>query len=135
MRRIFYSLITVLIFFSSIHSSANGIDDFNLKNYVYDHEGVPVFIKIYIDSPKEKSSNHNKSSAPSQLDSLEQILNRMAQNDLRGTYIAVPIAKKKNKKDNDDEDKDESTWECPYCGRTNKASSNYCETPGCVLHR
>lgn len=137
MRRIFYSLITMFIFFSSIHASANGIDDFDLKNYVYDDEGAPVFIKIYIESPKTESSNRNKSTNRlfPQHNDFQQILNRITQEDQRGSYIVVPITKKKKIKEDDDDDKDESTWQCPYCNRVNKASSNYCETPGCVLHR
>ncbi len=137
MRRIFYSLITMFIFLSSIHASANEIDDFDFKNYVYDDEGTPVFIKIYIKSPKTESSNENKSGTPlfQEQDDLQQILSRMAQDDQRGSYIVVPITKKKKIKDDDDEDKDESTWECPYCGQINRASSDYCERRGCVLYR
>lgn len=133
MRKIFYPLITVFIFFSSIHASA-GIDDFNSKNYVYDDEGNPIFIKIYIESHKEKCSNRNNSGTHffPQQDGLQLTLNRMTQDDQRGSYIVIPI---KRKKDNDDDDKDESTWECPYCHRENKASSNRCGTKGCVLNR
>jgi hypothetical protein len=80
MRRIFYPLIAVFVFFGSIHASANMIDEFNLKNYVYDDEGNPVFIKIYIEASK-KSSNQNKVSSFPLQDGVQQIINRMIQDD------------------------------------------------------
>jgi len=128
MRKIFYPLIALFIFFGSVQASANRIDDFNFKNYIYDDDGNPVFIKIYIKSSTEILEQNKANTLP-----LQQLINRMAQDDQRGSYIVIPIKKKKHKEE--DDDKDESTWECPYCGRTNKASSHYCETKDCVLHR
>jgi hypothetical protein len=54
----------------------------------------------------------------------------MSQDDQRGSYVVIPIKKKRDK----DDDKDESNWECPYCGRINKASENRCGTKDCVLN-
>src|SRR5512135_2812216 len=103
MKRFFYPLITLFIFFCSIHASADRIDNFNPKNYVYDDNGTPIFIKIYIDSPKVDRLHQNESSAP--LFSLPggdmQILNLMTQNDQRGSFIVIPIKKKKSKDDDD----------------------------------
>jgi hypothetical protein len=133
MKRIFYPLVTVFIFFSSIYASANRIDDFNLKNYVYDDEGNPVFVKVYIKSPKAKFSDQDWSDSFSQQDSLPHLLNLMTQDDQGGSYLVVPIKKKKDK--DDDDDKDESVWECPYCGTINESFRNTCKKKGCVLYR
>ena len=131
MKRFFYPLITMFIFFGSIHASTDRTPDFNLKNYVYDDEGVPVFIKIYIKSPKTGSLDQNQ-------DGVQQVLNRIGHEDERGSYIVVPIKRHKKEKDKDEDDADgydESWWKCPYCGRKNDANSNYCGTKDCVLHR
>ncbi|MGC1877931.1 MAG: hypothetical protein WA347_03265 [Rhabdochlamydiaceae bacterium] len=136
MRRFFYPLITVFIFFCSICALANGTDDFNLKNYVYDEEGNPVFIKIYIETSKTESSHRSKNASsffPLQNEAGLQISNPMMQDDQRGSYIVIPIKKKKNK--NDDDDQEESTWTCPICGRDNPASRNTCQYGDCPLHR
>jgi len=135
MRMIFFPLIAACILFSTIYAYTNEIHNFNPKNYVYDDEGNPVFIKIYIQSSTVNSPNQNKGRTHQEQDDLIQILNRMTQHDQRGGYVVVPIKKKKSHDDDDDDDKDESTWECPYCHRTNKASDNYCQTKDCVLHR
>lgn len=67
-----------------------------------------------------------------QQNGLEQILNKISQNDQRGTYLVVPIKQKKSKNDDDD---DVSTWECPYCGTINLASNNTCSNESCPLYR
>jgi hypothetical protein len=136
MRRIFYSLIAVLTFFSSIYVSANEIEGFDLKNYVYDDEGNPVFIKVYIKSIKPlktKFSNQDWNDLPLQQDSWQQLMNQVSQEDQRGTYLIIPIKKKKGK--DADDDKDESNWECPYCGTDNPATRNTCSNRECPLYR
>jgi len=51
--------------------------------------------------------------------------------DLDRLYDTV---KKKKGKDADD-DKDESNWECPYCGTDNPATRNTCSNRECPLYR
>jgi|GEM_PF-5858408 len=130
MIRVFYPLIALFIFFSSIHASANEIDDFNVKNYIYDDEGNAVFVKVYI-----KFSNQDWSNSSSQQDNLPHLLNRMTQDDQRGSYLVVPIKKKKYKDEDDDDDDDESVWECPYCYTINESYRNTCKNKKCVLYR
>jgi hypothetical protein len=128
--RFFSLLVSVFIFFSSTYASADRNNDFNLKNYVYDDEGVPLFIKLYIKASKTESSDRNKSVVPLFLaEESVQILNLMMQEDQLGSFLAIPIKKKKEKED------DESTWECPICGRTNPASRSTCQYSDCPLNR
>ncbi len=98
--------------------------DLTSQSYLYDNEGEPRFIKIYIDSPTPR----NKRRTTSLQAGLQQILNRMAQEDPTGRYIVVPLKKKKGK------DTDESVWECPYCGKSNHAFENRCTKKSCSLH-
>ena len=98
--------------------------DLTSQSYLYDDQGEATFIKIYIDPPTPR----NKRRTSSLQASLQQILNRMAQEDPTGRYIVVPLKKKKGK------DKDESVWECPYCGKSNHAFENRCTKKSCSLH-
>lgn len=113
--KISISLMLMLFTFGAIHAS----NDYLMQNYVYDNEGNPLFVKVYLQ--KNLSSNRHP------------FVNSMIQDDHRGSFLAVPLKKKKS--NDDDDDKDESTWECPYCGAINPASRNTCQTKGCVLHR
>ena len=131
MKRILFQLMAMFTLFSSIYSSADYIEDLDLsiKNYVYDDEGNPAFIKIYIEPSKAELLSSNRNFY--QQNRLERILNKMSQKDQRGTYFVVPIKKKKSKNDDDDT----STWECPYCGTINPASNNTCSNESCPLYR
>lgn len=129
MRRLFYVWVAAFAFCSSGHIWANDVEHLSTKNYVYDDEGNPVFIKIYIKASKNVSSSQRNRTLPSLLEEDKKFWALMTQKDDRGTYIVIPIKKKKSSSD------DESTWECPYCHRENPASSNFCKTKGCVLHR
>lgn len=126
MKRIFYLSMVMLMFFTSIYSFA-GLEDFNVKNYLYDDKGNPVFIKIYIS--KEFS---NQDLTDTQHFDFHQLLNRMSQEDQTGTYVIIPIKKKKKQQDADEE---EDGWVCPYCNTYNEASRNCCKNPDCVLYR
>jgi hypothetical protein len=135
MKRFFYSLIALFISFCSIHASTNETENFNPKNYIYDDNGHPIFIKIYIETLKTSSSGENEYAVSHSLQKGGlQMLNLMTQNDHRGGYIAIPI-KKKNKNKNDDDDKDENVWICPICERENPAYRNTCQWTDCPLNR
>ncbi len=123
----FSLLLSVSFFFNAINASAAENNEFNPKNYVYNNEGEPLFVKVYIES---SNRNINADSLSLQKEGLH-ILNLMMQEDRKGSFLVIPIKKKKSKSDDDDE----STWICPYCDTENEASRNTCQNPQCVLHR
>lgn len=135
MKRKIYALAAILIFFCSIHVSASGVDDFNPKNYVYDDNGTPLFVKVYIKAPKTGFSQQSESASllVSSQNADMRILNSIVQDDQRGSFIVIPIKKKKYQVD--DEERNESVWECPYCGTINESFRNTCKKKGCVLYR
>ncbi len=130
MKSIFFRLIVGMgCCFFNVQASATELNSFNPKNYVYDEEGNPLFVKVYLGSANQHRNEKVLSSPANGL----VILKRMAQEDKEGSFIAVPIYKKK--KNNEDENDDESNWECPYCYTINPASRNTCKNPDCPLHR
>lgn len=132
MIRICFCLMVVFTVFCTARVSSAEIDTFNPKNYVYDDEGNPLFVKVYLKARAESLSQSGRAvSIPSQENDI-QILKLMMQEDQRGSFLVIPIKKKKS---NDDEDKDESNWECPYCHKINPASRNSCSNPECPLNR
>ena len=129
MTKCFCFLMLILAYFSSVQASTGGWDGYvNPKSYIYDDEGNPVFVKVYVESSK----CHRNADSP-RLSEKEQILNLMIQEDKAGSFWAIPIKKKKSKEKEDDTE--ESTWECPMCGRTNPASRNTCQYSDCPLNR
>jgi hypothetical protein len=112
---------------------AHEIRDFNPKNYVYDYEGAPLFVKIYLGDQNFESEYPQRKRTPhSSIEKELQFFTSMMQTDSQGSFLAVPIQKKKKK----DTDNDESTWVCPYCDTENPAF----EPPspkgeGFLLHR
>ncbi|MBS0607602.1 MAG: hypothetical protein KF898_05125 [Parachlamydiales bacterium] len=125
-----FNLLVILfaVLFSS-HCLARGTD---FQNYVYDDQGNPLFVKVYVPASKmelwKSSDKINLLSAEGQK---IQILRRIVQEDGRGGFLVVPI-KKKRSKDDDDE---ESTWECPYCLTVNPSNRHACSNPECPLYR
>lgn len=122
MRTTVFLLIAACVFCCTMKVSAHE-EHYNLKNYVYDDEGNPVFVKIYI--PFE---DHQENVCAAKACHMLQAQQR----DKSGSYIVVPIRKKKKSEEDDD---DENTWECPYCGIVNPASRNVCSNSDCVLYR
>jgi hypothetical protein len=129
MLKILFRLIVCLALFGLDQVSAAEDDIYNPKNYVYDDEGNPLFVKVYLRNPKAERRNQNKKHFFSKENDM-QILNLMMQEDLRGNFIAIPIKKKKN-----DDDEDESNWGCPYCHTINPSSRNSCSNKDCPLYR
>lgn len=127
MKTIFFLLAMMLSYFGAL-LAAHEDNHFNPKNYVYDDEGNPLFVKIYIESVLTEK----KSSSPSALEQKLHFLSSMMQNDSIGNFLAVPIEKKKKKQDNDDE---ESTWTCPFCGTETPARKSACSNKDCILYR
>lgn len=112
--------VLVLSFFSA-SASAHERHLFNPKNYVYDDEGNPLFVKIYVDSQKLEMFHAQKNGSAN-------VTHFVNLNDAAGTYLIVPIHKKKRPDDDD-------SWTCPYCGTENPAYRNTCSNPSCVLYR
>jgi hypothetical protein len=55
----------------------------------------------------------------------------MMHEDESGSFLAVPIKKKKKERGDEDED----DWECPICGTLNPAYRNTCQNSDCPLNR
>jgi hypothetical protein len=128
----FFRLVMLLIVLNSVPVSADSYGNFNPKNYVYDDEGSPVFVRVYVNDSTTESSNRNRKAASLFLkEEGAQILDLMLQEDQKGSFLAIPLKKKKQKDDNEDE----STWECPMCGRENPAYRNTCQFSDCPLNR
>ena len=119
------SLFLILFaFIFSANISARQINEYNSKNYIYNHQGNRISIKVYVDFSTEKALHYT---APS-----SQILQKMLHEDEQGSFLAIPI-KKKHKSEDEDDDNDE--WECPYCGTINSADQNTCSNRKCPLYR
>ncbi len=137
MKKFLYSLIALCVSFCSLNASIDDNYNFNPKNYIYDDNGNPVFVKVYIDHLKPQSSDQNLEGISCAVQNTGlQTLNLMTQYDERGSYLAIPIKSKKKKNNDDDEDdKKEKYWKCPYCGTENPPERNTCSNSNCVLHR
>lgn len=106
---------------------------FDVKNYVYDDEGNPLFIKVYCKCCGEKSSHsHKKSGLPSSQENKLGILSKMLQKDQKGSFLVIPI--KKKKKNKDDDNPFEKYWECPYCQTLNPVYQAYCSNKNCTIY-
>ena len=132
MMRVFFLMIGLAICFAS-QCSADEDDSFNPKNYMYDYEWNALFIKVYVQNHQDDPWQQYHKHSPVSDD--EQIYHLLIQEDQKGSFIAVPIKKKKKDKEEEDDDKDESDWECPYCGTINPSYRNCCSNPKCVLYR
>lgn len=120
----FFILITLL--FSALCSNFASASEFDPKNYVYNDEGSPLFVKVYIEIPKI-SYRETSVEAFDLQKKIKPFFNLM-QNDDRGSFIVIPI---KTAKDRDEDD----YWECPLCGTENPATRNTCTNPDCPLYR
>src|SRR5580700_12017309 len=77
---------------------AHKITTFNPKNYVYDDEGNPLFIKIYTKSLDIEFSQAEQFSFSSS-GTESHLLSSMIQIDTLGSFLPVPIQKKKKSSD------------------------------------
>lgn len=127
MRSLFYLLLFILAFCHLNSASATCSHRFDPKCYLYNEEGYPLFVKVYVEPSLQ--SIHSDSS--SRGEGKAQFLTLMTQNDRDGAFIVVPIKKKKSRNDDEEED----TWQCPYCDTINEASRNTCKNPECILYR
>jgi hypothetical protein len=109
--------------FAALYSNVVTANECDPKHYVYNHEGKALFVKVYIETPKAKTSID-----AFDLQKKTNIWSIFLQTDDRGSFIVVPI---KTNRDKGDED----YWECPICGTENPASRNTCSNPKCPLYR
>jgi hypothetical protein len=107
------TIIAILMIFS-VQLVANLFEKYNEKNYVYDHCGTVMFVKVYI--------HDIDSSIPN------SFLLNFTQEDETGHFFAIPVKKKRS-------DEEEDKWICPYCGTDNPASKNTCTNFNCPLYR
>lgn len=128
-----------IVLFSGSCSNFISANEFNPKNYVYNDEGYPLFVKIYVEGPENSPSHAEKAVyAPPLKEKTISFFNLMQKDD-RGSFIVIPIKNKKKKSDEEekeeDYDHDEKYWKCPYCDTENPASRNSCQNKKCCLHR
>jgi hypothetical protein len=121
----FLSVLAILCvsFFFSNQAVAGMRYDINPENYIYNHEGTPLFVKVYV-GKNALFIHQGKESL---------FLLKLMQKDRNGSFLPVPISKKHKPKKEDDEEED--TWVCPYCETVNSASAGSCTNPDCVLYR
>jgi hypothetical protein len=103
------------------------------ENYVYDHHGNPLFVKVYVTRYDEEASNSNKPSPALKFIKKNHFFSQMLQKDRHGRFLAVPLQKKKNKNKDEDDDNpyQEQSWICPYCDTYNDQSRNVCSNKSC----
>lgn len=121
-------LAALVMFLSSFCSNFISAHECDPKNYVYDDEGHPLFVKVYLETTKDNLFDSKKTAYAFSSKENANFIFTLMQKDSGGSFIAVPIRKKT---DSDDDD----YWQCPYCGAENSASRNTCSNPDCLLYR
>ena len=112
----------MLALFSVFYTHFISANEFNPKNYIYNDEGCPLFVKVY------KNISNETSVEARAIDEKKHSLYNFIQKDNGRSFIAIPI------KRNTDSGEDDY-WECPYCETKNPASRNTCSNPDCPLYR
>lgn len=115
----YLSFLAVSAFFLTVLMSSNLHHD-HYKNYIYDSDGVRLFVKVYVEDTELLSHSRQES----------KTLLKFLQRDNRGSFLPVPITKKRNA--NDDQ---EDYWICPICGIKNPESAQFCTNSECPLYR
>jgi hypothetical protein len=128
MKKYFSFLILMCACFCMSFEAIGLTNEFDSKNYVYDDEGNPRFVKVYLNNQTCDTSNQKRENSSSTLQEIGNLfINLFIQEDPRGVFIAIPI----RNRDRDDDD----YWQCPYCDTINPASRNSCRNPCCPLYR
>ncbi len=117
-----------LLFALCLFFALNAYCEVNVSNYLYDHDGNPSFVKVYLNEWDE--SNIGKNEGFLAVNKVVRArFHLLLQKDGKGSYMAIPLQKKGKDKDKDKDEDD--YWICPHCGRKNKETDNYCRTWGC----
>src|SRR5579872_7119646 len=102
--------------------------DVDTTDYLYDDEGCPSFVKVYLNEEIENDFYEDEEFLTANKVILSTF-RMLMQRDRKGSYLAIPLQKKGKDKDKDKDEED--YWTCPHCGRKNRATDNNCKTWGC----